>query len=127
MADWKKLLKSVLLDDGSLDKRETEILKSELLADGVIDDEEVDFLVDLRNSAKECSLEFTTFFFEALASNILEDGIIDSKETTKIREILLADGVIDSDEIKFLQTLKAKAKVLSPEFTDLFKTYVSNA
>ena len=120
MANWKKLLKDVLLADGLIDADETKLLKAELWADDVIDEEEVDFLVDLRNSAKECSTEFTTFFFEALASNILEDGVVDADEAAKLREILYADGVIDSDEKAFLDVLKTKAKTLSPEFDVLY-------
>ena len=120
MADWKKLLKDVLLADGAIDADETALLKAELLADEVIDEEEVDFLVDLRNSAKECSVEFTAFFFEALASNILEDGVVDAEEAGKLRKILYADGVIDAEEKTFLNILKSKAKSLSPEFDALY-------
>lgn len=120
MADWQKLLKDVLLADGAIDAEETALLKAELLADGVIDNEEVDFLVCLRNNASECSDEFTAFFFEALASNILEDGVVDAGEAARIREILFADGVIDEDEKEFLSLLKSKAKSLSPEFEVLY-------
>ena len=121
MADWKKLLKDVLLADGVIDASETELLKIELLADEVVDEDEIDFLVDLRNSATECSAEFATFFFEALASNILEDGVVDAEESAKLREILYADGIIDADEKAFLNVLKSKAKTLSPEFDALYE------
>ncbi len=120
MADWKKLLKDVLLADGTIDAEETELLKTELWADGIVDDEEVDFLIDLRNNAKECSGEFTSFFFDALASNILEDGVVDAVEASKLREILYADGIIDADEKAFLGVLKSKAKSISPEFDALY-------
>lgn len=120
MADWKELLKQVLLADGAIDADETLFLKNEILADGVVDNEEVDFLVDLRNSAKECSVEFTQFFFQALESNILEDGVIDKDESAKLREILFADGVIDDDEKAFLADIKSKAKSTSPEFEALY-------
>ena len=121
MADWKKLLKDVLLTDGAIDAGETELLKKELLADGVIDDEEIDFIVELRNEASDCSEEFTKFFFSALAANILEDGVIDAKEASKLREILFADGIIDADEKSFLSDIKSKAKSISPEFETLYK------
>ncbi len=47
MADWKKLLKDVLLADGTIDAAETKIIKAEIMADGVVDAKEVDFLVGL--------------------------------------------------------------------------------
>ncbi len=119
MADWKKLLKNLLLADGVIDADETKLLKVELMADGIIDEDEVDFLVELRNEAKEAHPDFTKFFFEALSSNILEDGIIDSVESSKLREILFADGVIDKDEKAFMVELKGKAKSVCPEFDTL--------
>jgi uncharacterized tellurite resistance protein B-like protein len=120
MADWKKLLKDLLLADGVIDASEAGLLKEEILADGVVDQEEVEFLVDLRNSAKSTSAEFNEFFFDSLKSNILEDGVIDSDEARKLREIIFADGVVDEDEKKFLQSLKEGAKEVSPEFNTLF-------
>lgn len=124
MADWKKLLKDVLLADGTVDAAETKIIKAEIMADGVVDAKEVDFLVDLRNSAKGNSPEFEKFFFAALTSNILADGVVDKKETKKIRAILFADGKIDREEKAFLKALKAKAKSVCPEFDALYKECV---
>ena len=120
MADWKELLQEVLLADGAIDSGETALLKKELLADGKIDSEEVDFLVDLRNKAKTLCPEFTKFFFEALKSNILEDGVVDDDEAERLRKILYADGVIDADEKKFLADLKNGAKKVSPKFDKLY-------
>jgi uncharacterized tellurite resistance protein B-like protein len=119
MAHWIKLLKAVILADGTIDASETSLLKSEIFADGIVDQEELDFLVDLRNSAKSTSPEFDSFFFEALKSNILEDGIIDADEARKLREIIFADGVVDSAEKRFLQDIKKEAKGTSPEFEAL--------
>lgn len=120
MADWKKLLKDVLLADGAIDADESKLIEAELIADGVIDEEEVDFIVELRNEATACSPEFIKFFFTALASNILEDGVVDASEAAKLREILFADGVIDADEKAFLTEIKSKAKSTSPEFEALY-------
>lgn len=120
MANWKQLLKQVLLADGNIDSQETALLKAEILADGVVDNEEVDFLFRLRNEAKQVSPEFTTFFFSALSSNILADGAIDAEEAARLRKILFADGIIDDDEKVFLNSLKASAKKTSPEFEALY-------
>ncbi len=124
MADYKKLLKDVLLADGTIDAAETKLIKKEVMADGVVDVKEIDFLVDLRNSAKENSPAFEKFFFEALTSNILADGAIDKKEAKKLRAILFADGKIDKGEKAFLKALKAKAKSVCPEFDVLYKECV---
>ena len=120
MADWKKLASDLLLADGVLDADEAGLLETEIMADGVVDAEELEFLVGLRNAAKECSDEFETFFFEALTGNILEDGVIDAEEAANLREIFYADGVIDDNEKACLQTLKEKAKETCPEFDALF-------
>lgn len=119
MADWKKMLKQVLLADGLIDSAEVKLIKKEIMADGVVDSEEVDFLVDLRNSAKKLSPEFETFFFSALSSNILADGVIDASEAKKLRKILFADGIIDENEKKFLNNLKKQTKKTCPEFEKL--------
>ena len=124
MADWKKLLKDVLLADGTVDAAETKLIKAEIMADGVVDDKEVDFLVDLRNSAKVNSPAFEKFFFEALTANILADGVVDKKEAKKIRAILFAGGKIDPGEKKFLKALKAEAKSVCPEFDALYEECV---
>ena len=121
MADWKKLLKTVLLADGTIDAAETKLIKAEIMADGVVDAKEIEFLVDLRNSAKENSPEFEKFFFSALTSNILADGVIDKKEAKQLRTIIFADGKIDKGEKAFLKALKAKAKSVCPEFETLYK------
>jgi len=119
MADWKTLLKKVLLADGAIDTAETAILKKEILADGVVDDEEIDFLVGLRNAAKSTCPEFGRFFFSALKSNLLADGVIDATEVTKLRKILFADGVVDDAERRFMKDLKKSAKSVAPTFDKL--------
>lgn len=116
MADWKLLLKKVLLADGVIDAEETKILKKEIYADDLVDEEEVNFLTDLRNSAKKPGPEFEKFFFEALKKNILADGVVDANEAKKLREIIFADKVVDENEKKFLKALKKEAKKVSPEF-----------
>jgi uncharacterized tellurite resistance protein B-like protein len=120
MADWKVLLQKVLLLDGKIDAAEAKLIKKEIMSDGVVESDEVDFLVDLRNKAKKCSPEFVKFFFAALSSNLLEDGVIDAAEAKRLRKILLADGKIDADEKKFMKELKKKAKSTCPEFDKLY-------
>ncbi len=119
MADWKNLLKKVFLADGVIDTAETAILKKEILADGVVDKEEVNFLVDLRNASKKTTPAFNSFFFSALKSHLLEDGVIDAAEVKALRKILFADGVIDDAEKRFMKDLKKSAKSVAPAFDKL--------
>jgi uncharacterized tellurite resistance protein B-like protein len=121
MANWKSLLAQVLLADGTIDAPETALLKRELLADGVVDREEVEFLTDLRNSARTASPEFTAFFFEALKLHLLADGVLDQEEAELVRKIILADGKIDDAERAFLAELKRGAKTIAPEFEKMLK------
>jgi hypothetical protein len=64
MAKWKKLLKDILLVDGTIDVAETEFLQRSYLEDGAVDQEEADFLVDLHKSAKSTCKEFEAFVLE---------------------------------------------------------------
>lgn len=121
MANWKKMLATALLADGKIDKAETVILRDGIMEDGKVDGTEMKFLVELRNGAKKTCQEFDQFFFEALASNILADGVVDKSEVKRLREILYADGVIDDNEKEFMKLLKKKAKQVDPSFNDLFK------
>lgn len=59
---------------------------------------------------------------EALKKSILEDGIIDSDEVTKLQEVLYADGIIDKDEADFLFELNdaVSGKDNAPEWAGLF-------
>lgn len=124
MADWKNLLKDVLLADGTLDAAEADLLRKEILADGVVDFEEVTFLVELRNAAGSRSDEFESMFFESLSKNLLADGMIDDEEAARLRQILFADGVIDEGEKAFLRSLKQNARSTSAEFDKLFRECV---
>ena len=121
MADWKALLHKTLLADGSIDAAETAALRAEILADGVVDREEVEFLTDLRNSARQSSPEFIAFFFDAVAQHLLADGKLDAEEAVLARRILFADGVIDDAERAFMKGLRAKAKAISTEFEALLR------
>ena len=53
MANWQKLAKALVLADGIVSEKETEILRKEFLADGVINKTEAEFLIDVRNTAPQ--------------------------------------------------------------------------
>jgi uncharacterized membrane protein YebE (DUF533 family) len=126
MADFRKLSIAALLADGKIDDAEVKVIKKELYADGQIDRKEVEFLIDLRNAAQRkaaggaLSTAFENLFFKAITDNVLQDGVISTKEATWLRNMLFADGKIDDNEKKFLKKLKAGATKTSPAFDALY-------
>ncbi|MBA4188859.1 MAG: hypothetical protein C0467_12750 [Planctomycetaceae bacterium] len=125
MADWKKLAKAVILADGYIEEKETDIIRKELLADGVINKSEAEFLVDLRNSAPKAVAKFHAFVFEVVKKAILADGDISPAEVTWLQKFILADGKVDDTEKAFLKDLKASAKKTCPEFDALIAKYAA--
>jgi uncharacterized tellurite resistance protein B-like protein len=125
MADWKKLAKDLILADGYIEEKETEIIRRELLADGVINKSEAEFLVDLRNSAPKAVAKFHAFVFEVVKKAILADGDISATEAAWLQKFIFADGKVDDAEKAFLKDLKASAKKTSPEFDALVTKYAS--
>jgi hypothetical protein len=123
MADWKRLARSLILADGYIERKETDIIKAEMLADGVISKSEAEFLIDLRKSAPKAVVEFHQFVFEVVKKAILADGDVSAAETAWLQKFLLADGTVDDLEKQLLRDLKAGAKKTSPEFEALFKQH----
>jgi tellurite resistance protein len=121
MADWKKLAKALALADGKIDTKETKIIKDEIWADGKLDKSELEFLLDLKKNARSVVGDFNQMLFSAIKAAVLADGEISAKEAAWLRQFLYADGKIDQEEKKFLQDLKASARVRSPEFEALFQ------
>jgi hypothetical protein len=113
-------LRSRLLADGKIDDEEVALVRKELFADGQIDRDEVEFLIAVRNEAREVCPAFEELFFTALKQNVLTDGSIDADEAAWLRKMLFADGKVDDAEKKFLQALKSEARQVSPEFQQLF-------
>lgn len=123
MADWKRLAKAVILADGYIEEKETDIIRKEMLADGVINKSEAEFLVDLRNSAPKAVTKFHTFVFEVVKKAILADGDISAAEASWLQKFVLADGKVDDMEKAFLLDLKKSATKTCPEFEELLKKY----
>ena len=119
MADWKKMLKEILLADGTVDGPETAIISQEIMADGVVDGEELEFLIELRNSAESVCGEFDQMFFSALQADLLSDGAIDADEAARLRVIIFADGKVEENEKQFLAGLRSSATSVCPEFEAL--------
>jgi hypothetical protein len=123
MADWKKLAKKLILADGYIEEKETDLIKEALLEDGVVSKSEAEFLIDLRNSAKKAVQKFHLFVFEVVKKAILADGAISPDEAKWLEKFLLADGKVDDLEKEFLKDLKSSAKKTCPEFDALVKKY----
>lgn len=124
MADWKILLKKILLEDGTLDAKKTKILRKEIYAFEIVDESEADFLIDLRQSARTLSPEFEEFFFEALKKNFLADGVIDASEARKLRKIYPPGKALNEHERQFLISLKKEARKVSAGFDNLFLEFL---
>ena len=120
MADWKKLAKAILLADGAIDEREVAALRKELFADGRIDDIELEFLLDLRHSAKGVKASFNVLVLDALKNCLLADGSISAGHAGLLRRWIFADGKVDADEKHWLKELKLLADRVSPEFLALY-------
>jgi hypothetical protein len=123
MADWKRLAKALVLADGIISEKETEIVRKELLADGVINKTEAEFLIDLRNSAPQAVAKFHLFVFEVVKKALLADGDITTAEVAWLEKFILADGKVDTLERTLLKELKAGAKRTCAEFDALLKKY----
>ena len=120
MADWRKMARAVLLADGTIDEREVAALRKEFFADGTIDDTELEFLLDLRHSAKSVKASFNLLVLEAMKNCILANGTISAGHAGLLRRWIFADGKVDAGEKRFLQELKAAAKQTSKEFDALY-------
>ena len=120
MADWKKMAKTILLADGAIDEREVAALRKELFADGRIDDIELEFLLDLRNSAKGVKASFNVLVLDALKNCILANGVIGPGHAGLLRRWIFADGKVDADEKYWLKEFKVLADRVCPEFLALF-------
>lgn len=73
-------------------------------------------------------VDHMTASLEEFASEVLEDGIIDSDEIAKIRERLYDDGIIDREEADFLFALNdgVSGNDNDPGWTDLFVEAISD-
>ncbi len=126
MANFRKLAIAALLADGKIDDTEVKVIKKELYEDGKIDRSEVEFLIELRNAAQKkakggaLSPAFENLFFKAIQDNVLDNGIISTREAQWLRKMLYADGKIDEGEKKFLRKLKGAATRTSPAFDALY-------
>ncbi len=123
MADWKKLAKDLILADGYIERKETELIKKAILADGVVSKSEAEFLIELRKDAPKAVAEFHEFVFAVVKQAILADGDVSAAEAAWLEKFITADGKVDDSEKQLLKDIKAGAKKTSAEFDALVKKY----
>ena len=123
MADWKQLAKDLILSDGYIERKETELVRRAILADGVVSKAEAEFLIDLRRAAPKAVAEFNEFVLEVVKKAVLADGEVSAAEAAWLERFITADGKVDDLEKQLLRDLKAGAKKTSPEFEALFKQH----
>jgi pyrroline-5-carboxylate reductase len=121
MADWRKMAKTILLADGTIDEREVAAIRKELFADGKIDDIELEFLFELRSQAKGVKASFNVLLVEAIKSCALENGVLKPGALSFLRHLILGDGKADAGEKVFLQQLRAAMKQVPADFDAFYK------
>jgi hypothetical protein len=117
--NWPAFAKKLLLDDGRITQREAQLIKRAILDDHVVDRAEVEFLVDLKRSAREVHPDFDSFLFEVLRRAVLRDGVVSDAEARWLRHLFRADGKVSAEEARFLGELKRQARSTGPEFEKL--------
>jgi hypothetical protein len=122
--NWPAFAKRLLLDDGRINQRETELIKRALLADHKVDREEAEFLIELKRSAIAVHPDFDRFLYDVLKRAVLRDGVIGDDEVRWLRKFLQTDGKVTVVEVQFLKDLKAHVKQPSPEFDKLYRDFV---
>jgi uncharacterized tellurite resistance protein B-like protein len=123
MADWKQLAKDLILSDGYIERKETDLIKRAILADGVVSKSEAEFLIELRREAPKAVAEFHAFVLEVVKKAVLADGEVSAAEAAWLERFITADGKVDDLEKQLLRDLKAGARTTSPEFEALVKKY----
>ncbi len=124
MADWKKLAKDLLLMDGYIERKETELVRKAILADGVVSKAEAEFLIELRKEAPKAVAEFHQFVLDVVKKAVLADGEVSAAETAWLEKFITADGKVDDLEKQLLRDLKSSATKCCAEFEALVKKYV---
>ena len=110
-------LKKELLADGIIDREEVKTIKSVIYEDGKIDKDEADFLFELNDavSGKDNAPEWKNLFVDAITAFVLEDEVspneIDDDEAEYLYDQIKGDGQVDDIERALLENIKAKAKI----------------
>lgn len=121
MADWQRLTKDLLLIDGRLDDRETNLVRQLFFAGKQIDDNELEFLLALKKGATVVAPSFNQLMIDSVRQHILQDGAISPMKADWLRRWIVADGAVHPPEKKLLQEIKAGVKKSCPEFDALYQ------
>jgi hypothetical protein len=124
MADWKKTAKSFLLADGGIDDREVAVLRKELFADGKVDDIELDFLLELRRDAKRLVPAFHFLVIDGIKSCCMTGDAIKPESVPQLRRWLMS-GKVGYVEKRYLEELRAAARVRPANFEELYRQCMS--
>jgi hypothetical protein len=117
--DWHRLARSLALGDGVISEREALILRREMLADRVVDRPEVEFLLELKRSAKAVAPAFDQLFRQVVKKVVLRDGAVGDAEALWLRRLLFTDNKVSAEEARLLEELKAEARSVGREFEAL--------
>jgi hypothetical protein len=118
--DWQAFAKRLILADGKITDAKTALLRQAVLSDGGIDPKEVDFLIDLKRSAKAVAPSFDRFLLAVMKKLVLLDGVVSDLEARWLEQTLFDGRVLVTDmTIRFLRELHAEADQVGPRFERL--------
>jgi hypothetical protein len=124
--DWQAFARRLLLADGKITDAKTALLRQAILSDGGIDPKEVDFLIDLKRTAKAVAPSFDRFLLAVMKKLVLMDGVVSDLEARWLEQTLFDGRMLVTDmTIRFLRELKAEADEVGPRFDRLFAKWTA--
>jgi hypothetical protein len=124
--DWQAFAKRLILADGRITDAKTTLLRQAVLSDGGIDPKEVDFLIDLKRSAKAVAPSFDRFLLAVMKKLVLLDGVVSDIEARWLEQTLFDGRMLVTDmTIRFLRELKAEADLVGPKFDRLYAKWTA--
>lgn len=110
------------LADRKITDAEVPAIRERLYADGQLNLDDVKLLIELYCEADSRCPAFEKLFFSVLEDVLLEDGEIQPGEQYYLLKMLYSDREIQQPERAFLQSLRQRASVRTPEFNALCET-----
>jgi hypothetical protein len=110
------------LSDRKICDAEVPAIRERLYADGQLNLDDVKLLIELYCEADKRCPAFEKLFFSVLEEVLLEDGEVQPAEQFYLLKMLYSDRKICKAEREFLQSVRDRAAVRTPEFEALCQT-----
>jgi hypothetical protein len=115
------------LSDRKICEAEVPAIRERLYADGQLNLDDVKLLIELYCEADKRSPAFEKLFFSVLEEVLLEDGEVQPAEQFYLLKMLYSDRKICQTEREFLQSVRKRTAVKTPEFEALCETALAAA